>query len=163
MPEVDPSGTFPAYEDDEGAGEGPSSSIKRAAQGVALAAGAPLGWIAIRYVAGHPPGAELWEFPSLYTYLFVSTAIVFAAFGWFVGWQEDKLVRKNRALARRAVTDRLTGLRNSDYFWERLREAVARARRDGAKLSLLMIDLDEFKSVNDRFGHRVGAVVPVGR
>jgi two-component system, cell cycle response regulator len=52
--------------------------------------------------------------------------------------------------------DGLTGLYNHRYFWERLRDEVARARRYGQPLSLLMLDLDDFKHVNDRWGHPVG-------
>ena len=52
--------------------------------------------------------------------------------------------------------DGLTGLCNHRCFWERLRDEVARAGRYGQPLSLLMLDLDDFKLVNDRFGHPVG-------
>ena len=55
-----------------------------------------------------------------------------------------------------AVHDGLTGLANRALFDEELDKALARARRDGSPLSVLFIDLDDFKSVNDRFGHGVG-------
>jgi diguanylate cyclase (GGDEF)-like protein len=55
-----------------------------------------------------------------------------------------------------AVTDGLTGLYNYRYFYERLRGEMARSTRYGHPLSLVMIDLDEFKKVNDRFGHLKG-------
>ena len=57
---------------------------------------------------------------------------------------------------RMAVTDALTGLYNYRYFHERLRSEIARSARYGHPLSLLMIDLDYFKQVNDRFGHLKG-------
>ena len=55
-----------------------------------------------------------------------------------------------------ATTDGLTGLFNHRHFFERLRAEVTRARRYGLVLSLLMLDLDDFKLVNDRFGHPAG-------
>lgn len=55
-----------------------------------------------------------------------------------------------------ATTDGLTGLFNYRHFFDRLRAEVTRARRYGLVLSLLMIDLDDFKRVNDRFGHPAG-------
>lgn len=57
---------------------------------------------------------------------------------------------------RQAVTDELTGLANRRRFEERLREEMERARRFPEPVGLLMIDIDDFKLVNDRFGHLVG-------
>src|SRR5436190_1781370 len=56
-----------------------------------------------------------------------------------------------------ARIDDLTGLANSRYFHTRLEEEIARADREGTNLSLLFIDLDRFKEVNDRFGHLTGS------
>jgi diguanylate cyclase (GGDEF)-like protein len=58
-----------------------------------------------------------------------------------------------------SVRDRLTGLMIRGYFDERLGEAFDRARRTGDSLAVAMIDLDYFKSFNDRFGHAVGDLV----
>ena len=55
-----------------------------------------------------------------------------------------------------ALTDGLTGLYNHRYFYDRLAQDVARAKRYGLPLSLLMIDIDDFKSYNDAHGHRAG-------
>jgi diguanylate cyclase (GGDEF)-like protein len=57
---------------------------------------------------------------------------------------------------RRALTDGLTGLFNRAYFAQALRREVQRARRHALKLSLAMLDLDDFKSLNDSRGHAVG-------
>jgi len=57
---------------------------------------------------------------------------------------------------RLAITDGLTGLYNHRYFYERLVQELARARRYGLPLSLLMVDIDDFKSYNDAYGHRAG-------
>lgn len=58
-----------------------------------------------------------------------------------------------------AIRDPLTRLYNRGYFDERIESEVAFAHRHQAPLSLLMLDLDHFKRVNDRFGHPVGDVV----
>lgn len=55
-----------------------------------------------------------------------------------------------------ALYDSLTQLPNRSLFEDRMRSALARARRDKAQLSLLYIDLDRFKEVNDNFGHAIG-------
>ena len=54
------------------------------------------------------------------------------------------------------VTDDLTGAFNRRYFDRRLADELRRARRLGARLSVLLFDLDHFKSINDRFGHPAG-------
>ena len=63
---------------------------------------------------------------------------------------------RNRTLAR---IDDLTGLYNSRYFHVRLGDELARADRDNSELSVLFIDLDQLKSVNDRLGHIAGSAV----
>ena len=55
-----------------------------------------------------------------------------------------------------AITDGLTGLYNHRHFYERLADEVARAKRYQLPLSLLMIDVDDFKSYNDAHGHLAG-------
>ncbi len=55
-----------------------------------------------------------------------------------------------------AITDGLTGLYNHRYLHERLDEELARARQDGQTVSLLFVDLDQFKSFNDSLGHKTG-------
>ncbi|MCK6529454.1 diguanylate cyclase [Myxococcota bacterium] len=65
----------------------------------------------------------------------------------------------NSRLHKLAVTDGLTGLYNHRYFQEKWREEVRRARRYGEPLSLLMIDVDQFKNYNDTVGHPQGDVL----
>ena len=57
------------------------------------------------------------------------------------------------------ITDGLTDLFNHRHFYDRLAQEVARAERYGLPLSLLMIDIDDFKHYNDQFGHRAGDAV----
>jgi diguanylate cyclase (GGDEF)-like protein/putative nucleotidyltransferase with HDIG domain len=55
-----------------------------------------------------------------------------------------------------ALTDPLTGLPNARYIALRFDEEVSRARRSGRPFQVVMLDLDDFKLVNDTFGHKVG-------
>src|SRR5207237_10032160 len=59
-------------------------------------------------------------------------------------------------LEHQAQTDPLTGLFNHRAFHERLRQALANASRSHDAVSLLMLDIDDFKRVNDVFGHGAG-------
>jgi len=60
------------------------------------------------------------------------------------------------AIKRDAISDSLTGLYNRHYFDGALRREAERCHRYGVTASLLLLDLDEFKEINDEYGHRVG-------
>ena len=62
----------------------------------------------------------------------------------------------NAALARAATHDALTGLPNRLLFLDRLTQILGHARRTGSTVAVLFLDLDDFKAVNDRFGHETG-------
>jgi diguanylate cyclase (GGDEF)-like protein len=72
---------------------------------------------------------------------------------------KNKVTLVQNHLAQQAITDELTGLFNRRYFLQRLKEEAARAQRHHHPLSCLMIDLDHFKAVNDRYGHHTGDLV----
>jgi diguanylate cyclase (GGDEF)-like protein len=71
---------------------------------------------------------------------------------------EEKVLRQ---LYESSVKDSLTGSYNREYFGERLKSEVAYAKRHQAELSLLMLDVDHFKKVNDTYGHQAGDAVLV--
>jgi len=60
-----------------------------------------------------------------------------------------------------SVTDSLTGAFNREHFDHRLEAEISFSRRHGAELSLLLLDIDHFKLVNDTFGHQAGDTVLV--
>ncbi len=62
-------------------------------------------------------------------------------------------------LEKLAITDALTGIYNYRYFYTRLDEEFNRANRYGTNLSCIMMDIDNFKRINDTFGHKVGDMV----
>ena len=68
-------------------------------------------------------------------------------------------VELHETTARRSVTDELTGLSNRRAFDDALAAEVERAKRFGSDLGLVLIDLDDFKLVNDTYGHPQGDVV----
>lgn len=68
----------------------------------------------------------------------------------------DLLKDANERLAALASTDGLTGVANRRAFDERLTEELARARRAGSSLAMIMLDLDFFKQYNDHYGHPMG-------
>ncbi|GMQ98280.1 MAG: hypothetical protein BMS9Abin17_0787 [Acidimicrobiia bacterium] len=61
-----------------------------------------------------------------------------------------------RRLGYLAQYDQLTGLINRTLFQDRLNSAIARARREGGLVTVMFLDIDGFKDVNDRFGHSIG-------
>ncbi|NJC72977.1 PAS domain S-box protein [Planosporangium thailandense] len=64
--------------------------------------------------------------------------------------------RAERELQRRALRDELTGLANRALLTDRLDRAVSRSARTGSPLAVMMIDLDQFKLINDTWGHEAG-------
>lgn len=67
-----------------------------------------------------------------------------------------KLKATEEALRFQATHDDLTGVLNRRAILERLKAEMARAVREGGSVALIMLDIDKFKDINDRFGHQVG-------
>jgi diguanylate cyclase (GGDEF)-like protein len=120
--------------------------------GAGLSLGGPAGLFAVRAVLGASPARALREVRTdLATYLYVllSTATAFSLFGGVLGWQADRLL----ALS---ISDPLTRLKNRRFMGERLEDELARSRRYGSSLALLLIDVDRLKEINDASGHAGG-------
>jgi len=66
------------------------------------------------------------------------------------------LKRVEEELRALSVTDVLTGVYNRRYFQERLKAELSRVQRHGGDLSVIMLDIDHFKRINDQFGHAMG-------
>jgi diguanylate cyclase (GGDEF)-like protein len=73
-----------------------------------------------------------------------------------VAIERSEFYRRSEELKKISITDSLTGLLNRRYFQERLAEEVERTKRHKLPLSLIMMDIDNFKSFNDRYGHLAG-------
>jgi len=73
----------------------------------------------------------------------------------------NELILKNEELEQLAIQDELTGLYNRRKLDESFEAEVSRAERYGRPLSVIMIDVDHFKAVNDTYGHPVGDTVLV--
>ncbi len=69
--------------------------------------------------------------------------------------------RRRELLSEQARTDELTGLFNRRHFHERLAAELARAQRDVTSVGLVLLDVDDFKRINDEHGHPVGDQVLV--
>ena len=127
-------------------------SITYPLAGAFLAAGAPLGLLFMRrFVLGdHTPLRESVRRDLItYAYLTTSTTLVFTLLGLALG-------RNTERLAELSTTDSLTGLLNRRAFNPRLQQEVERSRRSGSPISLLVLDLDHLKSLNDQHGHHAG-------
>jgi diguanylate cyclase (GGDEF)-like protein len=77
------------------------------------------------------------------------------------GEMVESLARARESLEQLATTDGLTGIHNHRFFQDRLTQEVERSERDGTPLALLLVDIDDFKGLNDRHGHTAGDTVLV--
>jgi len=143
--------------------------------GLLGAIAAPIGWLVLQI-----PSRGLWSAAEvvqeigseylLYAYMAVGTGVVLAVAGYYLGRAFDEVIRErqeaqvqaskmeglNLRLEAISVTDDLTGMYTRRYFFDRCEEYLRAARRHGLPLSLIMVDIDHFKRVNDDFGHQMG-------
>jgi diguanylate cyclase (GGDEF)-like protein len=122
--------------------------------GALLALGAPAGLIVLRCLLARDisPRAVVADVTGdivTYAYLTISTMVAFIAFGLFIGRTSDRLRMS-------ATTDLLTGLANRRQCQERVVLELKRAARYGSALSLLLVDVDRLKEINDGRGHEAG-------
>jgi diguanylate cyclase (GGDEF)-like protein len=82
---------------------------------------------------------------------------------WVMQWRlrllVDKLVASREQIRQLALHDVLTGLPNRSLMEDRLQMALLTARRSGSLVALAIVDVDNFKTVNDNFGHEIGDLV----
>ncbi|MCZ7566402.1 MAG: GGDEF domain-containing protein [Burkholderiales bacterium] len=136
-------------------------------------------------IIGELPGGTVrrhWQVLAAFMYLFVAAFVwylvsdrpeagsvadllvpgAFFLGGYFVllvtlvSLQTARDVKRIAALEEQSITDPLTGLYNRRHLDRRLEEEVGKSVRYGIPLSVLLLDVDHFKSVNDRLGHAVG-------
>lgn len=123
--------------------------------GFFIAVGAPGGLLVLRALVQDQLWNWAWLEQELYTrsltygYMAVSTVILFVGLGFILGSNEDLLQRVS-------LTDPLTGLANRRLLDRRLREELARVDRYHQPLTLMLLDLDDLKNVNDKKGHEAG-------
>ncbi|HRM82961.1 MAG TPA: GGDEF domain-containing protein, partial [Acidovorax temperans] len=99
-------------------------------------------------------GAELMQSSAVQTLTFMSTfAVVLVASMGFVFMARDRADEDNRRLA---AVDSLTGVANRRAVIAALDRDVARSIRTHEPMALMMVDIDHFKNVNDRYGHPAG-------
>lgn len=77
----------------------------------------------------------------------------------FLSLETTRDVQHMSVLEQESITDPLMGIYNRRYLERRLTSEVARASRYGMPLSVLLLDIDHFKRINDSYGHQVGDVV----
>jgi diguanylate cyclase (GGDEF)-like protein len=84
--------------------------------------------------------------------------LMFVIFQYLVG-ELMRSKRRSQALQRAATTDELTGLANRERFREVVEERIASARQTHSTFTLMLMDLDRFKEINDTLGHHYGDVL----
>lgn len=128
--------------------------VVRPAITIALTAGAGVVYLAAIEVANSVLGA------GPMSQLAVATAGVNLTSLCLVGYVGMAIGREHRRARedahRRATMDALTGLRTRPFLFDALERELARSQRTGRAFCLLMIDLDELKTINDRHGHLLG-------
>lgn len=91
--------------------------------------------------------------PDTNTLLMIGT---FTLLGFIIGFSHRRQCLAHRHVLRSSLTDALTGLYNYGYFMDCLDREICRVARYGGAVTVVMFDIDHFKSFNDRFGHQAG-------
>jgi diguanylate cyclase (GGDEF)-like protein len=129
----------------------------------------PVGAFLLRFLQADPVLKMLWARSELsynmvfYVYMLVGATITLILFGYVVGIMSESQRVHNLSLRDRvedlhlaSVTDGLTGAYSHGYLQETVALELESAMRRGAPLSVLMLDLDDFKKINDTQGHLFG-------
>jgi diguanylate cyclase (GGDEF)-like protein len=128
--------------------------------GLLLGIGAPIGAFGTRFLmmpaVRAAPLADVAQNRFFYTYELIGSCIVFAGAGWIAGARAERLRDAEVFYHALSEHDSLTGLYNARAFRSRYGRSLERAARSGGPLSLLLIDVDHLKQINDRHGHAIG-------
>ncbi len=128
--------------------------------GLLLGVSAPFGAFVVRLLllpsVRSAPLDDLANNVFFYTYQLLGTSIVFAVAGWVAGDRAERLRRAESFYHTLSEHDPLTGLYNTRAFRDRYTRSLGRAQRSQGPLSLLLLDVDFLKKINDRYGHIVG-------
>ncbi|MDQ7050066.1 MAG: GGDEF domain-containing protein [Enterobacterales bacterium] len=106
-----------------------------------------------------------WNSTSVMRFCIISSACIFSAY-FFESSSvnaynviQDTLKKEQvylKQLEKLSTTDQLTGLNNRRYFDKQFKLEIQKVQRFSTELSLMMLDLDHFKTINDQFGHPIG-------
>jgi diguanylate cyclase (GGDEF)-like protein len=118
----------------------PAGGAANESKGGVAGGGATVSWDSSVYGTLRAPG--------------VSAAKLARAAEWLASWM--RLADQQSALRNAAFTDPLTGAFNRRYFDKFLASAIEAAREDRRSVTVLVFDVDDFKTYNDRFGHGIG-------
>ncbi|MDX6770982.1 MAG: GGDEF domain-containing protein [Elusimicrobiota bacterium] len=139
------------------------------AAGFVLGLGSPVGAFVLRYWLADPVMRVLWMRHELsynflfYAYMGVGTVTAFMVFGYAIGLRSEAERIRSRQLSLRveelhlkSVTDGLTGAYTHGYLHEALELEIQQALTTHAPVSVMVLDIDDFKRVNDSHGHLFG-------
>lgn len=99
---------------------------------------------------------EQWGFSAGLLIGLVALPLYFSSLLKQLGKQHDELKRLYAQMARHATHDSLTNLPNRKHFYDQLAETMASARQEKRTFTVLYLDLDGFKAINDDMGHAIG-------
>lgn len=99
--------------------------------------------------------------PCLRLARWLNMGLIFGMFFSMASLYRSIILKAERHLVAQATTDALTGLANRSHFQSRAGVELARSRRSGTPVALILSDIDFFKRINDEFGHEAGDTVLV--
>jgi diguanylate cyclase (GGDEF)-like protein len=138
-----------------------SPQLTYPAIGALLGAGAPVGAFLLRFLAfrkvREQPFDDVRTNVYFYLYDLLATSLIFSIAGFVAGRRADHLLRRKAFYHELAEHDSLTGLHNCGAFTDRYRRALERAVTAREPLAIILIDVDQLKSINDAFGHPAGS------
>lgn len=90
---------------------------------------------------------------------YFNISVVFTMFAYLSSYYYRSIVETQKRLSKLAMTDSMTGLYNRRHIMDVIDYEAVRQKRSSAPLSLIIADIDHFKSINDRYGHETGDAV----